>query len=121
MTELDYDQQRELREMLTEAFSYDAERRYAQDTAVEIVDHWVAVYYNEIRDQWVRAGCPEPEESLANYSGIHHAMQAGLYDVGCAYALQVIGNADTHEEALEPVKDADAVTECRGKTGASDN
>ena len=100
MTELDYDQQREIREMLTEAFSYDADSLYPQDTASEIVDSWLPIYYNNIRDEWVRAGCPEPEEGLEHTTGIHHAMQIGLFELGYQYAMQVIGNADTHSEAL---------------------
>jgi hypothetical protein len=104
MTGLNWSQRQELREMLTEAYSYDADRPHPVDTMHEIVDSWVPVYYLDIRQAWVDAGCPEPEEGLDNARDIHHAMQIALYELGYEYAYGIIRNADTHEEALEAVQ-----------------
>jgi hypothetical protein len=104
MTGLNWSQRQELREMLTEAFSYDADRRYPEDTAREIADSWVPVYYHDIRQEWVNAGCPEPEQGLEYTTGIHHAMQVALSELASEYAVGLIRNADTHAEALEEVQ-----------------
>jgi len=104
MTGLNWHQRQELREMLTEAFSYDADRPYPQDTASEIVDSWLPVYYHDIRQGWIDAGYPEPEEGLEHARDLHHAMQIALFELGYEYASGLIRNADTHAEALEAVQ-----------------
>jgi len=95
--------------MLTEAFSYDADRPHPTDTVHEIVDSWVPVYYHDIRQAWIDAGCPEPEEGLDTARDIHHAMQLGLYMLGHEYAYGMVWRAHTHAEALEMLE-AEGVT-----------
>jgi len=109
---LRYNQREELRDMLIEAFQYDLEALYPEDTVHEIVDSWLPVYDHDILQEWLWADCPEPEElsTLGDARNIHHAMQLGLYELGWAYAHELIGNARTHGEALENINERHEVT-----------
>ena len=113
MSELSYAQQRELVEQLEEALTYDPERPYPTDTVSEVVDSWLPVYYSRIREAWVEAGCPEPEETLPDnneygQNNIHHLMTLGLWEVAHSFASSAIcgddGEPNTHAEALENLK-----------------
>jgi hypothetical protein len=116
MTELSYAQKRELVQQLEEVLEYDPERHYPEDTVTEAVDSWLPVYYSRIREAWVEAGCPEPDETMpdnietVNGGGIHYLMTLGLWEVAYQFASGAIwsnetGGADTHAEALENLKD----------------
>jgi hypothetical protein len=114
MTELSYNQKRDLVQQLEEALSYDSDRRYPHDTAWEIVDSWLPVYYNEIVDEWYAAGCPDPDdlmpETIAGQTRpIHHLMTLGLFEIAQQFASGAIwsnetGEANTHAEALENLR-----------------
>jgi hypothetical protein len=118
MSELSYNQKRELVRMLEEAFSYDPDRRYPTDTASEIVDSWLPVYYNQIREEWVEAGCPEPDETMPdnnehNQINIHNLMTLGLWETAHQFASGAIwsscengiGEPNTHTEALQNLRE----------------
>ena len=115
MSELSYAQKRDLVEQLEDAFGYDLERSYPTDTVSEIVDSWLPVYYNRIREAWVEAGCPDPEDTMPDNSEygqitIHHLMTLGLWEVAHQFASGAIwsdsvGEANTHAEALENLRE----------------
>ncbi len=118
MTELSYAQQRDIIERLQEAFEYDPERTYPADTASEIVDSWLPVYYSEIVDAWQEAGCPDPDNTMPEQierdkRPIHYLMTLGLWEVAYDFAAGAIwgsgpdgnGEANTHAEALENIKE----------------
>ena len=114
MTELSYAQKRELVQQLEEVLEYDPERHYPEDTVTEAVDSWLPVYYSRIREAWVEAGCPEPDEMPDNNEhgqfNIHNLMTLGLWEVAYNFASGAIwsnetGGADTHAEALENLRE----------------
>lgn len=101
--------------MLTEAFSYDADRPYPEDTAVEIVDSWVPVYSHGIRQAWLDAGCPDPDDVPESAVGnIHALMSFALAELATAYATGLVRDARTHAEALKAVKDEERVPALSG-------
>ena len=115
MSELSYEQERELVQQLEEVLEYDLEALYPEDAATETVDSWMPVYYNRIREAWIEAGCPEPDETMpdnieaVNGGGIHYLMTLGLWEVAHSFASGAIwgtnGYANTHGEALENLRD----------------
>jgi hypothetical protein len=115
MSELSYNQKRELVQRLQESFEYDSEWRYPLDTATEIIDSWMPVYYTQIVEEWVEAGSPDPEETMPDSISdevrpIHRLMTLGLWEVAYQFASGAIwsnetGEANTHAEALENLKD----------------
>jgi hypothetical protein len=112
--ELSHTQQRELIEYLIEELSGEPERTYPSDRASEILDSWMPIYYRDIREQWVDAGCPDPDESMPdnneeNQLNIHNLMTLGLWEVANNFVNSAIwgpdGEANTHAEAIENIKD----------------
>jgi hypothetical protein len=111
MSELGYNQKRDLVERLQEALAYDPEATYPEDTVTEVVDSWLPVYYGQIREAWVEAGCPEPEESMPDNNEhdqlkIHNLMTLGLWEVARDFASGATwsnetGQPNIHAEALE--------------------
>jgi hypothetical protein len=111
MSELSYNQKRDIVERLQEALAYDPERRYPTDTASEIVDSWLPIYYHQIVETWVEAGSPDPDETMPEQlerdkRQIHYLMTLGLWEVARDFASGAIwsnetGEANTHAEALE--------------------
>jgi hypothetical protein len=114
MSELSYAQQRDIIERLREAFEHDPERTYPDDTAMEIVDSWLPVYYTDIVEQWQEAGCPDPDDTMPEQierdkRPIHHLMTLGLWELASGFASGAIWGdnglvANTHAEALENLK-----------------
>lgn len=115
MSELSYAQKRDLVQQIEENLEYDLERSYPTDTVSEIVDSWMPVYYSRIRDAWVEAGCPEPDDTMpdnieaVNGGGIHYLMTLGLWETAHNFAIGSIwsnetGEANTHGEALENLR-----------------
>ena len=115
MSELSYNQKRDLVQHLQDALEYDPERRYPGDTASEIADSWLPVYYNEIVDEWMAAGCPDPDETMPDSiqdqnHPIHHLMTLGLWEIAYQFANGAIwsnetGEPNDHAEALENLKE----------------
>ena len=113
--QLSYAQQRDIIERLQEAFEYDPERTYPEDTAMEIVDSWLPVYYGDIVDQWNEAGCPDPDDTMPEQierdkRPIHYLMTLGLWELAAGFASGAIWgsegySANTHAEALENIKE----------------
>jgi len=111
MSELGYNQKRDLVERLQEALAYDTEATYPEDTVAEVVDSWLPVYYGQIREAWVEAGCPEPDESMPDNNEhdqlkIHNLMTLGLWEVANDFASGATwsnetGQPNIHAEALE--------------------
>jgi len=109
--QLSYAQEKDLIGSLVEALSYDPEAIYPRDTASEIADSWLPVYYRGIGEAWEEAGCPEPEEYLPDNNeygqiNIHNLMLLGLARLASDFASSAIWSADigetnTHAEALE--------------------
>jgi len=112
--QLSYNQERELIQSLVEALSYDPEALYPSDTAAEVADSWLPVYYHDIGKAWEEAGCPEPEEYLPDNNdhdqiNIHNLMVLGLARLASDFASSAIWNSDTGEtntaaEALEALR-----------------
>jgi len=112
--QLSYNQERELIQNLVEALSYDPEALYPSDTAAEVADSWLPVYYHDIGKAWEEAGCPEPEEYLPDNNdhgqiNIHNLMLLGLARLASDFASSAIWNSDTGEtntaaEALEALR-----------------
>ena len=112
--QLSYNQERELIQNLVEALSYDPEALYPSDTAAEVADSWLPVYYHDIGKAWEEAGCPEPEEYLPDNNdydqiNIHNLMVLGLARLASDFASSAIWNSDTGEtntaaEALEALR-----------------
>jgi hypothetical protein len=113
MSELSYNQKRDLVRQLQEAFSYNPEERYPSDTAHEIVDSWLPVYYNEIVDEWQQAGCPTPDDYMPEQldginEPIHYLMNLGLCEIANNFVSGAIwgncpngnGEPNDHAEAL---------------------
>ena len=112
--QLSYYQERDLIERLVEALSYDPEALYPSDTAAEVADSWLPVYYHDIGKAWEEAGCPEPEEYLPDNNdhdqiNIHNLMVLGLARLASDFASSAIWNSDIGEtntaaEALEALR-----------------
>jgi len=112
--QLSYNQERELIQSLVGALSYDPEALYPTDTAAEVADSWLPVYYHDIGKAWEEAGCPEPEEYLPDNNdhdqiNIHNLMVLGLARLASDFASSAIWNSDTGEtntaaEALEALR-----------------
>lgn len=103
---LSYVQTIDLLENALNAFrGEDEDRPHPEETVHEIVDAWIPVYYYDIREAWALANCPEPDDigSLADATGIHHAMQMGLYEVAFNQLYLVTGQAFTHGEAADAI------------------
>jgi len=108
---LSYAQEKELVESLAEEFSRNPEGLYPSDTALELADSWLPVYYRGIGEAWEEAGCPEPEEYLPDNNeygqiNVHNLMLLGLARLASDFASSAIWSADigetnTHAEALE--------------------
>jgi len=115
MSKLSNNQKQDLITQLVDVLKHEPERRYPSDTVSEVVDSWLPIYYREIREEWVDAGCPEPDETMPdnNEHGqftIHHLMTLGLWEVAHQFASGAIwgnayGEANTHAEALENLRD----------------
>jgi hypothetical protein len=111
MSELSYNQERDLVQHLQQALEYDPERRYPTDTVWEIVDSWLPVYYSEIVHEWLDAGCPTPDDYTPEQldgitEPIHYLMNLGLCEIANEFASGAIcgsetGEPNTHAEALE--------------------
>ena len=94
---------------------YDLEAPYPDDAATETVDSWMPIYYNRIREAWVEAGCPDPDDTMPDNMAeidtpIHYLMTLGLWEVAHSFASGAIwsnttGGANTHGEALENLRD----------------
>ena len=114
MSELSYAQKRVLVQYIEEALEYDTEALYPTDSVSETVDSWMPVYYSRIREAWVEAGCPDPDETMPdnNDNGqntIHNLMSLGLWETAYNFAMGSIwsnetGEANTHGEALENLR-----------------
>ena len=115
MSELSYAQKRDLVQQLEEVLGYDLETPYPEDAATETVDSWMPVYYNRIREAWVEAGCPDPEDTMPDNNDygqntIHNLMSLGLWETAHNFAIGAIwsnetGHANTQGEALENLRD----------------
>ena len=114
MSELSYNQKQDIITHLVDAMKHDLEHPYPTDTVSEVVDSWLPVYYSGIREEWVDAGCPEPDETMPDNNehgqlNIHNLMTLGLYEVAYTFASGAIwgedGEANTHAEALENLRD----------------
>jgi hypothetical protein len=112
--ELSYTQQLELIEQLIEELSQYPEEAYPGDRASEILDSWMPVYYSDIREHWVEAGCPDPDELMPDNNKedqltIHNLMTLGLWEVANNFVNSAIwgtdGEANTHAEAVENIKE----------------
>jgi hypothetical protein len=114
MSELSYRQQLKLVEQLIEGLSHNTEETYPGDCASEILDSWMPIYYSDIRESWVEAGCPEPDELMPDNNkedqlDIHNLMSLGLLEIAHQFVSSAIwgtdGEANTHAEALENIKE----------------
>jgi hypothetical protein len=103
---------------LEETLEYDPEHPYPSDSATEIVDSWMPVYYNRIREAWIEAGCPDPDDTMPDNMAeidnpIHTLMTLGLWETAHSFAQGAIwgtcpngtGEANTHAEALENLRE----------------
>jgi hypothetical protein len=112
--ELSYTQQEDLVERLQEALSEDLEGLYPGDTVGEVVDSWVPVYHTDIRESWVAAGCPDPDEYMPDNNeyaqmSIHNLMSLGLAELANNFASSCIwseevGETNNHGEALQAIR-----------------
>ena len=112
--QLSYAQEQDLIGSLVEALSYDLEGVYPHDTASEVADSWLPVYYYQIVKAWEEAGCPDPEEFLPENNdyeqmSIHNLMILGLAELASNFVSSAIWSADvgetnTHAEALEALR-----------------
>ena len=110
MSELSYNQKQDLVIQLVDVLKYDPEHRYPTDTVSDVVDSWLPVWYSQIREEWVDAGCPEPDETMPeqlerNKHSIHYLMTLGLWELAHDFGTGAIwgkenGEANTHAEAL---------------------
>ena len=113
--ELSYAQKRSMIEQLEDVLDFDLDRQYPADTILEVVDSWMPVYYNRIREEWIEAGCPNPVDTMSDNLSeidepIHHLMALGLWEVAYQFAHgaiwgQAAGEANTHREALENLRE----------------
>ena len=112
--QLSYAQEKDLVETLVDGLSHDPEALYPSDTAQELADSWLPVYYRDIGQQREEAGCPEPEEYLPDNNdydqiNIHNLMLLGLARLASDFVSGAIWNDDigetnTHAEALEALR-----------------
>jgi len=112
--QLSYAQEKDLVERLEESLSYDPEGLYPGDTASEVADSWLPVYYRDIGQQWEEAGCPEPGDFMPDNNdydqiNIHNLMLLGLARLASEFVSGAIWNNDigetnTHAEALEALR-----------------
>ena len=108
---LSYAQQRDLLGQALDAYQgEDPDRRYPEDTAHEVVDAWLPVYYHEIRAAWDEAGCPEPEEDTTS-GDVHHLMTLGLYSAAWGYLWGFVSEHLTHGEVADSIEDELNTTE----------
>lgn len=108
---ISYNQKQDIVVHLVEALTSDPDHPYPSDTVSEVVDSWLPIYYNQIREEWVDAGCPDPDEFMPenddnNQLNIHSLMVLGLCELALHFAHSAIwgssGNGpDTNAEALE--------------------
>lgn len=100
-SELSFSQKRELYGQALEVFEYfEKDKTDPQGEVWEIVEAWLPVYFNHIRDEWIEAGCPEPEEFTAA-KNVHEAMTMALNELATAELSAAISNADNCGEAVE--------------------
>lgn len=111
--QLSIHQQEDLVERLDEALQYSPDHRYPTDTATEVAESWLPIYYQDIREQWELAGCPEPNEAEPDNNAygqctIHNLMVLGLWEIAQQFASGAIwsddGEPNTHAEALENLR-----------------
>jgi len=102
-TTLNYDQKLDLLFVAIDSFGHhDNDDSRPTDWVHEIVDNWVPVYNNHVRDAWIEADCPEPEDYDVEGTGnIHNRMQAGIYYAAVSYLNEVLRDADTIGEAID--------------------
>lgn len=99
-------QERDLLEQALDAYrGEDTDRPYPEDTAHEVVDAWLPVYYHEIRAAWDEAGCPEPEEDTAVSGDIHALMTRALYEAAYGYLYRFTGEELTHGEVADSIEE----------------
>lgn len=111
MSELNTDQRLDLTEMLADAYSHELESgKWYEDVGLEVIDSWLPIYYHYIREEWVKAGCPDVEDAglIAEDRTIdpHHIMTVSLYEQANAWLWKVCrdyyeGEVLTVEQALE--------------------
>jgi len=104
-------QERNLLEQALDAYQgEDADQPYPDDTAHEIVDAWLPVYYHRIREEWEDAGYPEPEDDTAS-GDIHALMNRALYETAWGYLYRFIGDTVTHGEAAQAIEEELGLTD----------
>lgn len=111
MCELNTDQRLDLTEQLADAYSHELDSgAWYEDIALEVIDSWLPVYYHTIREEWVKAGCPDVEDvgliSDEKTTDPHHIMTVSLYEQANAWLWKLTrdyydGNVLTVEQALE--------------------
>jgi len=112
--QLSYAQEKDIVETLVDGLSHDPEALYPSDTVQELADSWLPVYYRDIGQQWIEAGCPEPGEYMPDNNdydqiNIHNLMLLGLARLANEFVSSAIWNNDigetnTHAEALEALR-----------------
>ena len=112
--QLSYAQEKDLVELLAEELSRNPEALYPIDSAHELADSWLPVYYYDIRKAWEEAGFPEDEDYLPDNNdydqiNIHNLMLLGLARLASEFVSSAIWNNDigetnTHAEALEALR-----------------
>lgn len=103
MTEqLSHSQELDILGQALEVYLEDADGGSPENEVVEIVDSWMPIYRGDILEQWVEAGCPEPEEELSEIKdavSIYDLMTRALFDVAHSFLYGFISEAETHHEA----------------------
>jgi len=109
MSELNTDQRLDLTEQLADAYSHELESgAWYEDIALEVIDSWLPVYYHYIREEWIKAGCPEVEDPgiIADdkTGDPHHLMTVSLWEQANAWQWKL--TRDYHEGEVLTVAQA---------------
>lgn len=108
-------QERALLEQALDVYQgHDASSRYPDDIAHEIVDGWLPVYYHNIREEWEKAGCPEPDEDITGDTApgdIHALMNVALYGTAWGYLYRFVSEAETYGEVVEAIEEELGLTD----------
>ena len=108
-------QERDLLEQALDVYlGHDADTRYPDDLAPEIVDAWLPVYYHHIREAWEEAGCPAPDGDITGDTAsgdIHALMNVALYGTAWGYLYRFVSEADTYGEVGERIEEELGLTD----------
>jgi hypothetical protein len=112
--QLSYPQELSIIDQLIETLSSDPGATEPEDTAREVADSWLPIHRSDIREQWLEAGCPEPEDMMPDNNdegqlNIHNLMLLGLAELVHSFATgavwhEDIGSPTTNAEALEAIR-----------------